>query len=89
MASNLVIAGNTYPSVPSILIPKDGGGTARFDDASVTTAVESDVASGKKFLKTDGSIGTGSLVFSSIHTGSSAPSSSLGANGDVYLQIGS
>lgn len=89
MAQNLTWLGNSYSNVPYLELPKTGGGYARFDDATVTTAVESDVTSGKNFLKADGSIGTGSLVFSSIHTGSSTPSSSLGANGDVYLQIGS
>lgn len=89
MAQNITLMGASYSAVPAVTLPKTGGGTARFDDASVTTAVESDVVSGKKFLESDGSIGTGSLVFSAIHTGSSAPSSSLGTNGDIYLQIGS
>lgn len=52
--------GAAYADVPAITVPKTGGGTARFDDASVTTAVESDVAAGKIFLLADGTIGTGS-----------------------------
>lgn len=59
MAKNITLMGASYSDVPAVILPKTGGGTARFDDASVTTAVEADVASGKIFLKADGSIGTG------------------------------
>lgn len=87
MAQDITWLGNSYSNVPYIELPKTGSGFARFDDASVTTAAEADVASGKAFLMADGSIGAGELVFSTIHTGSSAPSSSLGVNGDIYLQV--
>ena len=61
MAQTLVLWGNTYNSVPSVLLPKQGGGTASFiDETEVIT----------------------------YYTGSSAPSSSLGSNGDIYLQTG-
>ena len=59
MAQNISLWGATYSAVPAVNLPKQGGGTARFSDASITTAVESDVASGKIFLKADGSTGTG------------------------------
>ncbi len=59
MAQNITLMGAAYADVPAITVPKTGGGTARFDDASVTTAVESDVAAGKIFLLADGTIGTG------------------------------
>ena len=59
MAQNITLLGASYTAVPTVTLPKTGGGTARFDDASITTAVESDVTSGKKFLLPDGSIGTG------------------------------
>lgn len=59
MAQNITLMGAAYADVPAITVPKTGGGTARFSDASVTTAVESDVAEGKTFLLADGSIGTG------------------------------
>ena len=55
MAQNVTIAGNQYPDVPSILVPKTGGGgNAIFADPSVVTAVAVDVASGKYFLDSSG-----------------------------------
>ena len=65
MAQNITLLGASYSAVPAVLLPKTGGGTARFTDASITTAVEADVASGKKFLLADGSTGTGSASGSS------------------------
>ena len=40
-------------------MPKTGGGTARFDDCSVVTAAAADVAQGKVFVASDGTITTG------------------------------
>lgn len=59
MAQNVTILGASYSNVPALLLPKTGGGTARFDDATVTTATASDVANGKVFLASDGTITTG------------------------------
>jgi hypothetical protein len=59
MAQNVTIMGASYSDVPALLLPKTGGGTARFDDASVTTATASDVAQGKIFLASNGTITTG------------------------------
>lgn len=59
MAQNITIMGASYSAVPAVTLPKTGGGTARFDDASVTTATAADVASGKTFLASDGTITTG------------------------------
>lgn len=55
-------------------------------DITDTTAVASDVLSGEYFYIADGTKVTGSLVVQNYYTGSSAPSSSLGNNGDLYLQ---
>lgn len=86
MAQNITLLGASYSDVPAVLLPKTGGGTARFTDATVTTATADKVVSGEAFLLADGSTGTGSLVIQHYYTGSSAPSSSLGVNGDIYLQ---
>ena len=59
MAQNITLMGASYAAVPAVALPKTGGGTVMFSDASVTTAVESDVGVGKIFLLADGSIGTG------------------------------
>ena len=59
MAQNITLLGASYSDVPAVVLPKTGGGTARFDDASVTTATAADVASGKIFLASNGTITTG------------------------------
>ena len=41
MAQNITLMGASYSDVPAVQLPKTGGGTARFDDASVTTATAS------------------------------------------------
>ncbi len=59
MAQNISLLGASYSDCPAVLLPKTGGGTARFDDCTVVTATASDVASGKTFLASDGTITTG------------------------------
>lgn len=59
MAQNITLMGASYTGVPAVILPKTGGGTARFDDASVTTATAADVAIGKVFLSANGTIATG------------------------------
>ena len=88
MAQNITLLGASYPDVPAVQLPKTGGGTASFTDVTDTTAATADVAAGKYFYTAAGVRTQGSLTFSTIHTGSSAPSSSLGVNGDVYIQTG-
>lgn len=62
MAQNISLWNATYSDVPAVNLPKSGGGTARFTDASITTAVEADVTSGKIFIKADGSPGVGTAT---------------------------
>ena len=54
MSQNITLWGASYPSVPSVTLPKTGGGTASFTDVSDTTAAASDVASGKYFYTAAG-----------------------------------
>lgn len=86
MAQDVTVQGASYSDVPSVVLPKTGGGTAVFTDISDTTAIADDVAYGVIFFTEDGKT-EGTLQFSSIHTGSSVPSSSLGVDGDIYLQV--
>lgn len=46
MAQNVTIAGASYPDVPSILVPKTGGGSASFVDTSDATATAAQVLAG-------------------------------------------
>ena len=49
MAQDITLFGASYSDVPAILLPKTGGGTARFDDTSIASnaAAAADIASGK------------------------------------------
>lgn len=59
MAQNVTVQGASYSDVPAVVLPKTGGGLAKFiDEDEVVT----------------------------YYTGSSTPASSLGENGDIYLQ---
>lgn len=59
MAQNITLLGASYSAVPAVQLPKTGGGTATFTDTSPTTAVASDVASGKIFFDSSGTQQTG------------------------------
>jgi hypothetical protein len=61
MAQNVRIAGATYPSVPTIVVPLAGGGDAAFIDPSPTTATPAMVDSGAAFFDAQGQLqqGTG------------------------------
>lgn len=54
MSQNITLLGASYSAVPSVNLPKTGGGTASFVDVTDTTAAASDVASGKYFYTAAG-----------------------------------
>ena len=54
MSQNITLMGASYSAVPSVNLPKTGGGTASFTDVTDTTASASDVASGKYFYTSAG-----------------------------------
>lgn len=56
-------------------------------DITDTTADAANVENGSYFYTADGARTAGTLVVQNYYTGSSAPSSSLGSDGDLYLQI--
>lgn len=60
-------------------------GVVKIDLTEDTVDVDK-LLSGYTAHKRDGTIITGEVDFATYYTGSSAPSSSLGANGDIYLQ---
>lgn len=51
---SVVINGVTYATCPEVDIPKSGGGTAKFYDASQTDVSASNVLSGKVFVGASG-----------------------------------
>lgn len=57
--ANVTLWGAAYTGVGYIGVPKTGGGEARFDDVTDTTAIADDVAQGKLFHLADGTLATG------------------------------
>ena len=77
MSQNISLWGASYSNVPSVTLPKAGGGTASFTDVTDTTATASDVASGKYFYTAAGTKTQG--------TGTSGGYITQDANGYVVL----
>lgn len=69
-------------------IVKVGAIPAAYQDVTGVTAEAGDVVSGKKIVSSAGATVNGTLVIQHYYTGSSAPSASLGNDGDIYLQTG-
>ncbi len=54
MAQNITLWGASYSDVPSVTLPKTGGGTASFTDVTDTTATAADVSNTKYFYTASG-----------------------------------
>lgn len=68
MSQSISLWGASYTGVPTVTLPKTGGGTASFVDVTDTTAAASDVASGKYFytasgVRTQGTASGGSVQY--------------------------
>ena len=74
---SVVINGVTYSAVPEVDIPKSGGGTAKFYDASQTDVAATDVLNGKKFVGSSGE-DTGSM------TNNGATGGTIGTKAGTY-----
>lgn len=88
MAQNITLLGASYSDVPAVLLPKTGGGTARFDDTTITAnaATAADIASGKQAVvngalltgtASGGGGGASNVVIGSFTTGSSGTTGSI------------
>ena len=64
MAQDISLLGANYPDVPAVVLPKTGGGSARFTDVGDTTALPEDVAYGKVFYDSSGSRSVGTNGYS-------------------------
>lgn len=58
---SVVINGVTYNSCPEVDIPKSGGGTAKFYDATDTDITSADIRNGKKGVNASGEV-TGNMT---------------------------
>ena len=61
MAQNVIINGVTYPSVPEVDIPKQGGGTAKFYDTAGGDVAAADLLAGKTAFGSNGLV-TGTMA---------------------------
>lgn len=79
MAQSVIVAGATYPDVPSVLLPKTGGGNAMFVDVTATTATADKILSGYGAYGSDGSWINGTHV----DTGVSVTTTQDSGGGDI------
>lgn len=73
MAQDVTLLGADYPDVPSVILPKTGGGNAEFTDTSISdnAANSSDIANGKKAYA-NGELMVGNAVYEWYGTSSTA-----------------
>jgi len=62
MAQTIKLLNAVYSDVPAVQLPTDSGGTATFTDVTDTTATASNVARGKVFYASDGTLTSGLAV---------------------------
>lgn len=69
MAQDVTLLGADYSSVPSVILPKTGGGNAEFTDTTISdnAASASDIATGKKAY-VNGNLVTGTYMPSFVHS---------------------
>ena len=79
MAQDITLMGASYEDVPSVNLPKTGGGTASFTDVTDTTAVAGDVETGKYFYTSAG------VRTAGTRSGGGAVDSVNGQTGTVVL----
>ena len=69
MAQNVTVAGASYTDVPSVELPKTGGGTASFRDTSDATAAQANVQLGYSAYGASGKLnGTGASTITGTYT---------------------
>lgn len=93
MAQNITLLGASYSDVPSVVLPKTGGGTAQFDDTTDATASVADIAQGMTaYVNGSKLVGTASgggsnwtLIKSETLTGVSTTSTSNATAGTITL----
>lgn len=88
MAQNITLLGASYSDVPAVLLPKTGGGSARFDDVSGDTVVASVMLNGYTAHKADGSAISGSIGNGTITNNTSGGTSSGTVNRGSQIKIG-
>lgn len=83
MAKDITLLGASYEDVPAVELPQTGGGTARFIDPQGSNTYS---ANGT-YDVTELASAVIAIPIQHYYTGTSAPSPSLGENGDIYLRI--
>lgn len=88
MAQNITLLGASYSDVPAVVLPKTGGGSARFDDVSGDSVVAAAMLSGYTAHKADGSAISGSIGNGTI-TNNTSGGTSLGTiNRGNQIKVG-